>query len=138
MNETIALLISKGDRVFEDANYLYVERKSYDSAISRAYYALFYFGEAMLLTEGIVTSSHQGLSVMFSKHFVKTGLIEVDYGRIVSNVFRKRQLSDYDFSTEVSEAVADEALKDVAEFIDMAKAYLRGNGFISETEASDL
>lgn len=137
MNETIALLINKGDRVFEDANYLYNERKSYDSAISRAYYALFYFGEAMLLTEGIVTSSHQGLSVMFSKHFVKTGRIEVNYGRIVANVFRKRQLSDYDFSTEVSEDIANEALNDVSAFINMAKAYLQSNGFVSDVETSE-
>ena len=52
------------------------------SAINRAYYAIFYVANALLRTKGIVRSKHSGVIAAFRQHFVKPGLIEVEYGDI--------------------------------------------------------
>jgi uncharacterized protein (UPF0332 family) len=53
MNELIPVLMQKSERIFDDATYLFADRKSYDSAVSRAYYALFYGAQAVLLTKDV-------------------------------------------------------------------------------------
>ena len=52
----------------------------YSSAISHAYYAIFYSAKALLLTKGIKTSSpniHQATFEEFKKNFVDTGILDV-------------------------------------------------------------
>ena len=120
----IELLITKAENTFEDANYLFFERKSYESAVSRAYYSIFYITEAMLLTKSLTTTSHKGLSVEFAKNFIKTNEIEPIYGKILSNIFQKRQFGDYNMYAEITESVANEVLKDAAKFIGRMKTYL--------------
>ncbi len=47
--------------------------KNYEDAVSRAYYSAFHAAQAILLTEGLKTSTHQGTVNLFGLHFVKTG-----------------------------------------------------------------
>jgi len=56
------------------------------AAVSRAYYAMFYATTALLGSRGLWRSKHQGLIAAFGEHFVKPGLIEPRYGRILHNV----------------------------------------------------
>ena len=126
----IELLIQKADHTFEDANYLFFERKSYESAVSRAYYAIFYVTEAMLFSKSLATSPHKGLSTEFAKSFIKTNEIEPIYGKILSNIFQKRQFGDYDMYAEINESVASEVLSDAAKFIGKMKEYLSENGYL--------
>lgn len=58
----------------------------YGSAINRAYYAMFYAANALLATKGIARSKHSGVIAAFREHFVKSGLIEVDYSSIYGRV----------------------------------------------------
>ena len=53
----------------------------YSSAISHAYYAIFYAGKAILITEGIKTESpevHKKTFEEFKKHFVDTGVLDLN------------------------------------------------------------
>ncbi|MFD1144859.1 HEPN domain-containing protein [Larkinella insperata] len=124
MNDLITLLLEKSDRALEDAQYLYFERKSYEASISRAYYAMFYAAEAALLTKGETTVTHKGLSMLFSKHFIKGGLLEPEYGRMLSNVFRQRQLSDYEIRFEANAQDADLVIDNAESFIQRIKSLL--------------
>ena len=124
MNDLISLLLEKTDKALEDAQYLYFERKSYEAAISRAYYAMFYAAEAALLTRGEITVTHRGLSVLFSKHFIKDGFIEPEYGRMLSNAFRQRQLSDYEIRYEANELDANQVITNAEAFIRRIKSFL--------------
>lgn len=82
-NELIATLFERADKSLEDAHCLHFERKSYESAVSRAYYA----AEACLLSVDETVSSHKGLIAQFGKQFVKTGLVEPEYGRMLATVY---------------------------------------------------
>jgi uncharacterized protein (UPF0332 family) len=56
-----------------------LEHGFYATAINRAYYAIFYAASGLLLTKGISRSKHAGIISAFREHFVKSGLIEVEY-----------------------------------------------------------
>ena len=61
---------------------LVLEHGDYVAAVNRAYYAIFYAANALLATKGLQRSKHSGVIAAFRQHFVKTGLIEVEFSRI--------------------------------------------------------
>jgi uncharacterized protein (UPF0332 family) len=65
-------------------------------AVNRIYYGMFYLLLALSLKHGIKTSKHQQLLGWFNKEFIKTGIVDNKYGKIIllfqssfcKNVFR--------------------------------------------------
>ena len=123
-SELIAALFVRADKSLEDAHYLHFERKSYESAVSRAYYAMYYAAETCLLSIDETVSSHKRLIAQFGKHFVKAGLIEPEYGRVLATVYQRRQLGDYEISYTLSEPEAAEALRNAASFVQRTRTHL--------------
>ena len=58
------------------------------ASVSRSYYAMFYATTAVLGSRGLWRSKHQGVLSAFGENFVKTGLIDPNYGRVLHNAFR--------------------------------------------------
>ena len=73
----------------------------YDDAVSRAYYAMFYAAKAALESANIEAHSHSGVINQFGLHFIKPGLLDAQYGRILTQTFQSRQVSDYDVQTNI-------------------------------------
>ena len=122
--EVIVALLDRADRSLEDAHYLLFDRKSFESMVSRAYYAMYYAAESCLLSVDERVSSHKGLITQFGRCFVKEGLIEMEYGRMLSTIYQRRQLGDYEVSYTLSEAETNEAITNASAFIERVKAYL--------------
>lgn len=59
-------LLDKAQRSIEAAQSL-IQQKFYDFAVSRAYYAIFYFAEALLDQEGLSFSSHAAVISAFGQ-----------------------------------------------------------------------
>jgi uncharacterized protein (UPF0332 family) len=108
------------DRAREDllAAASNIQQGFYGVAISRAYYAMFYAANALLASKGLSRSKHSGVHSAFGEQFVKAGLLEPEYGRMLLNAFDSRLDADYEahFTArrEVAEAVLDNARKFVA------------------------
>jgi uncharacterized protein (UPF0332 family) len=100
------------------------------SAVNRAYYAIFYAANALLRTKGISRSKHSGVISAFREHFVKPGLIEVEYSDIYGRVMDNRQVSDYDVEVSTGPKVAADDLRDARRFVDRSKAHLRKEGWL--------
>lgn len=66
------------------------------AAANRMYYACFYMTTALLMKHGYTASTHSGVIRLFGLHFVSTGLVSRELGRLYSNVFELRQSGDYD------------------------------------------
>lgn len=99
-----------------------------DVAISRAYYAMFYAATALLLSQGISRSKHAGVHSAFGQHFVKTGLFEPEYSRMLVNAFRLRLDSDYELKPSLNPGTAENLLHDAEQFVKRAELYLRQEG----------
>ena len=59
------------------------------------YYACFYAVGALLVKNGVETSSHSGSRQKFGQLFIHTGLTSKELGKHYSELFEKRQKGDY-------------------------------------------
>ena len=132
MKDHIPPLIQRSNQTLRDARYLLSELESYESAISRAYYAMFYVGEALLISEEVVIKSHSGLANQLALYLVQPGKLPPEASKYLSRVFEKRQTGDYGFNPNFSRETAETVLAQATEFCAMGKAYLREQGFLPD------
>jgi uncharacterized protein (UPF0332 family) len=100
----------------------------YAVAITRAYYAMFYAASALLARRGIARSRHGGVLSAFGEEFVKTGLIERAYAKMLANAFDSRLDSDYDLLFVADKDLAEDVLGDARRFVARAADYLQQGG----------
>ena len=123
MDET-GCLIKKAEEEIKAAEMLMKEELC-RIAVSRAYYAMFYTAEALLLTKGLSYSSHKGVISNFGREFVKSGVFSKKTQKALSGIFKLRQNCDYEPLPEIDESKAKLALKNAKEFLNEAKTYLK-------------
>ena len=87
--------LARAKDTLDDAQIL-AEREKWNSTINRLYYSTYYAVMALLLNAGFKPTTHNGAKSNFSEHFVKTGKIKNEYGKIYSQLFTWRQKGDYD------------------------------------------
>lgn len=96
----------------------------YDSCVSRSYYAMFFMGEALLLTKNLSASSHKGVISLFGEHFVKTGIFDREMGKALNDAYDKRLVGDYEIGLIVTEEEARDLLETAQDFVQKLKNYL--------------
>lgn len=95
-----------------------------DFAASRAYYAMFYTAEALLLSRGFSFSSHSAVIATFGKEFSKTGDLDPRFHRHLIDAQDTRITGDYTTSATITNAQVDEALRWAQDFLAAASAFL--------------
>ena len=90
---------------------------AYDICVSRAYYAMFYCTEAILLTKDLRFSKHSAVQSAFGHYFVKTGEVSYDLHRILLDTDAARNRADYDHMVEATKEEAEKVLKDAEYFV---------------------
>jgi uncharacterized protein (UPF0332 family) len=120
------------DRAHHDlrATQINLGQGLYGVAVTRAYYAMFYAASAILASEGISRRRHSGVQSAFGEHFVKTGLFEAEYAKMLGHAFDSRLDSDYDIAFAAGQKLAEETLRDAHRFVDRAEQYLRRAGVL--------
>ncbi|MDO8137387.1 MAG: HEPN domain-containing protein [Candidatus Brocadiales bacterium] len=127
MTDDINKLIEKGHRSLNLAREIY-RRGDYDFAVSRAYYAMFYLTQALLLTKDLSFSSHSAVIAAFGQHFVKTGLLTAKLHEWLREAFDKRAVGDYSYEITITQAEAERILDQAEEFIKSVEKYLSEQG----------
>jgi uncharacterized protein (UPF0332 family) len=117
METELSRWMSLAGESWEDAAYLIRRKTGYRSAVSRAYYAMFYATQAVLLTQGLHAKSHSGTLHVLNQHFVRPGLFPSDAYRLLSIAFQARQVGDYDPFSSISEQEAVTAVEQSERFI---------------------
>lgn len=115
-NEYINYRLQKSDEALDDAKLLF-NNKSFSACVNRLYYASYYIVSSLLLNAGIKTQTHAGLKTQFYLHFVKTGKISMDTGKIFSDLMNLRQQGDYGDMYDFDEQTVEELLVSTATFI---------------------
>ena len=94
LQDLIRYRIERARETFEGA--LLMQREGHwNSCANRLYYACYYAVSALLATKGLASSKHTGIKVLFNQHFVKTGLVPKENGRLYNRLFDARQEGDY-------------------------------------------
>jgi uncharacterized protein (UPF0332 family) len=99
----------------------------YNVAISRAYYAMFYAATALLKSKSIERNKHSGIISAFGEYFVKPGLIEVEYAKIIAHAFDSRNDGDYDVAFVATRALAQAEFRDAVKFVNRVEKYFSQN-----------
>ncbi|MBI4365939.1 MAG: HEPN domain-containing protein [Deltaproteobacteria bacterium] len=133
MNETnkqlnISIELEKGAAALRQARILFGSQE-YDGSISRAYYAIFHYALALLLTKGIEPRSHEGLTRFFNLHFIKNGILPKRYSTMLSHAQKAREDADYRPEIPFTEEDAVTRLQEAESFITAIAALLRQTGF---------
>jgi len=123
VNELIALEMERGDEALKSAETLY-QNELYRDAMSRTYYAVLHFARALLASKECYPKSHHGVMQLFSQHFIKTGAIAVDIGRILARQQKFRSESDYTVESRFSSEAIEVEIADAKLFRAVCLAHL--------------
>ena len=95
-----------------------LENSRFKDSISRSYYAMFTAASALLATKHLDSSKHTGVVSLFNRHFVKTGIVTKDLGRMLMKGRDLRQNGDYKDFVETSLEEAQEQYNNAKKFIE--------------------
>lgn len=124
MSEESERLLDKAEQSIQAAELLLQQGFS-SFAASRAYYAMFYAAEALLLSEGLSFSKHSAVIAAFGEHFAKPGLLPAELHRYLIQGFEERQVGDYGTDVEISSRAAGLAIQRARQFLAAATRCLR-------------
>ena len=79
---------------FEQAKANY-EMGFLEVTANRLYYAAHYAVSSLLIANRIPAHSHDGNITQFGLHFVKTGIVDREQGKLFSRLFTMRRTGDY-------------------------------------------
>lgn len=102
-----------------------VENKYWNTAINRMYYACFYAVGALLVKNGITTSSHSGSRQKFGQLFVQPGLVTKDLAKHYAELFEKRHKGDYNDFFDFDQDTVLRLIEPTREFINRIDELLK-------------
>jgi uncharacterized protein (UPF0332 family) len=99
--------ITKSKKTLAEIELL-IQHELWNTAVNRLYYACYYAVIALLINKEIETLTHTRARQLFGLSFIKTGVIEKDFGKFYSRLFDLRHTGDYDdFIDSTKELVLD-------------------------------
>jgi len=123
MKPEIQALLDKASQSLQAAELL--KREGYlDFAASRAYYAMFYAAQALLLDRERSFSHHSAVIAAFGKQFAKTQTLDPKLHRYLIDAQAFRNLCDYGIGTSLTTGDVEEILGWTREFLASARAFL--------------
>jgi uncharacterized protein len=93
------------------------EAKSNTYAMNRLYYSAFYGVCALLLESNFSFKKHSGVRAAFHRQFLKTGILNVKWGRLYDQLFEDRQEGDYIVFVSFEHEYVKAQLKNCSEFL---------------------
>jgi uncharacterized protein (UPF0332 family) len=110
----------RAEESFDEA-LIMIENKKWNAAVSRLYYSCYYAVIALLLKSNIEARSHSGVRTKFSDTFIKTGDIDVKFGKLFSHLADYRQKGDYGDLYDFDDKIVLPLVDQVKEFISEIK-----------------
>lgn len=95
------------------------------SAVSTAYYAMFFAATAALNEAGQAAKSHNGTITLFSETYVNDGPFDAHYGRALSDAQQMRIEADYAREPSITAEDAEQWLRRAEDFVGTVEAMLR-------------
>lgn len=91
----VSLYKEKADETMSEV-LVAIESEKWSMAANRMYYALLHIITALFIKDGHPTATHLGAKMTLGMHYVKTGKITPEQGRLFSRLESLREKADYD------------------------------------------
>ena len=82
--------LQKAHEANEDIEILKA-RGRWNGAANRLYYSVFHAVNALFINDSIEAGRHKTSHSLFSMHYIKTGILPIDYGHLYNNLQRLRE-----------------------------------------------
>jgi uncharacterized protein (UPF0332 family) len=90
----------------------------WNTVANRLYYSCFYLTSALLVKQNYLAQTHNGVIHLFGMHFIKTGIVSKDAGKLYSKLYELRQTGDYDDLFNLSQSDVEPLIPLVHSFFD--------------------
>lgn len=90
----VQLELERAKRTFTEVETL-KEAGLWNGVCNRLYYAVFHAVSALLIYDGHQVYTHHGSHAVFGLHYIKTGILPEEYGRLYNQLQTMREESDY-------------------------------------------
>ena len=115
--DIVAYRIERAYTALEQAKLNY-KLNCLEVTANRLYYAAYYVVSALLIANKIPAHSHEGKITQFGLHFVKTGKVDREDGKLLSHLLTMRLKGDYSDRFGLTEA-------DVLPYIELTEAFIK-------------
>ncbi len=126
MKEETQKLLGKAERSLRAAETL-LKAGDGESAVGRAYYAMFHTAQALLRERDLRFRKHGSVHAAYGQHFAKTKILDPKFHRWLLAAFNKRIKSDYDVDSVFDSEAGKETIEQAREFLGAARAHLGEN-----------
>lgn len=93
--ELVDYRLRRSEETLDEADCL-AENGHYSGALNRLYYACYYLVSALLIANKLQATTHSGVKSLFARNFIKSGKIDLAYGKFFNEIFEIRHSNDYD------------------------------------------
>ena len=90
-------------------------------AANRLYYATHYASSALLIQNGIMAKSHEGVIGMIGQNFVVKGIVSKEDAKLLARLQNMRKTGDYDDFIEWHQEEVEPLFEKVEEYINKIK-----------------
>src|SRR4051794_12982804 len=115
--------IAKALRLLAAAELL-AQHGFHEDAVSRAYYAVFHAGCALLASIGRTVRTHDGLRAAVGEHFIRPGALDARFARILARTAADRNDADYNSASMFRPEDAADAIRGAKDFLAAVEASL--------------
>ncbi|MCD8337506.1 MAG: HEPN domain-containing protein [Lachnospiraceae bacterium] len=115
--------LEKAENCIKSAHIL-TDAEEYYGAANRSYYAIFHCVRAILALDGVDFSKHSGVMAYFQRNYVKTGIFDKEYSKILREAFDVRSDADYDDYYIISKDKVQKQISQAEFFFDGIKQYI--------------
>lgn len=119
--DLVSYYLERSHESIAEAKYLR-DGGYFNGAVTRLYYACFNAGRALLTANGIDTSTHKGVKTMISMNFIRKGLLSMEHGATLTDLFNQRHVSDYEAYAFRDASSVDYLLPKAEAFIEAVEA----------------
>lgn len=108
----------------QSAEYL-IERKDYNGAANRIYYAVFHALRSVLAIDKVDFKKHSAVIAYFRKTYIKTNIFPIQLSKTIGKAFDLRAEGDYDDYYDVSEEEAVNLAKETKFLLNQIQQHLQ-------------
>ena len=109
-------LFNKAQKYLRSAALL-LEMEDFDSSVSRAYLAMFYSAQGVLIHNGGGVPTRQSIRGAFRERYVETGVLPPHAGRLLQEAADLQEMADYAHDFAIDRFTAERILQEAEAFV---------------------
>ena len=97
---------------------------SYRASVNRSYYAIFHSLRAITALDRFDSGKHSGIIAYINQNYVKTGVFDRSFSKLMDSAFRLREKADYEDFYAVSSEDAERQIGKAEAVISIVEQYV--------------